>query len=105
MSLDRSKLLHVHDLGNGRFIAQCPACAELGGDSQGQHLKVDSLGRFCCVINAGKDGELHRKRIFALAGIRSLPKPWSPQPFQAPISIPVSVLQALSLPFNSDNPY
>ena len=105
MSLDRSKLHHVRDLGNGGFVAQCPACAEAGGDKQAQHLKVDAAGRFCCVVNAGKDGEQHRKRIFALAGVRPQPKPWSPKAFQLPQTTAVSVRDALSLPLNAANPY
>jgi hypothetical protein len=80
MSLDRAKLHHVHDLASGAFIAQCPACAEVGGDSLGQHLKVDAAGRFCCVVNSGKDGEAHRKRIFALAGEPFKPTEWLPRP-------------------------
>ena len=98
MSLDRSKLQHVRDLGNGGYVAQCPACAEVGGDKQGQHLKVDAAGRFCCVINAGKDGDAHRKRIFALAGEPLKPKDWTPRPQAVVRRQAVSIKSALFQP-------
>jgi|GEM_PF-1239311 len=74
MSLDLSKLENVRELSNGKVEARCPACAEAGLDRQGNHLRIDSDGRFCCVVNAGKEGALHRQRIFALVGKPSLPK-------------------------------
>jgi hypothetical protein len=50
----------------GRIIAQCPACAELGGDSSGEHLAVFPDGRFACAANAGDHA--HRQRIFEMIG-------------------------------------
>ena len=66
MSLDRTKLQKVRELGNGGWQAQCPACAESGQDRKGEHLRISSEGKFGCCVFAG-DHE-HRKRIFALAG-------------------------------------
>ena len=66
MSLDRSKLQMVHELGNGGWQARCPACAESGQDRKGQHLRISPEGKFgCCVFPGDRE---HRKRIFALAG-------------------------------------
>jgi hypothetical protein len=66
MSLDVSKLQKVVELGEGVKRARCPACAEIGSDRTGQHLRIDSDGRFgCCVFPGDRE---HRKRIFALAG-------------------------------------
>lgn len=68
MSLDVAKLEKVRELSGGIMQARCPACAEGGNDRSGEHLRVYPDGRFgCCVYP--KDGE-HRKRIWALAGVR-----------------------------------
>lgn len=68
MSLDLDKLERSIELGNGIWQARCPACAESGGDSKGEHLRVYPDGRFgCCVFPGDRE---HRKRIFALAGKR-----------------------------------
>lgn len=66
MSLDRSKLQMVRELGNGGWQARCPACGESGQDRKGEHLRISPEGKFGCCVFAG-DRE-HRKRIFALAG-------------------------------------
>lgn len=66
MSLDVGKLEKVRELAGGIVQAQCPACAEGGGDRKGEHLRIYPDGRYGCCVHP-KDGE-HRKRIFALAG-------------------------------------
>ena len=68
MSLDAGKLERVRELAGGVVQARCPACAEGGGDRKGEHLRVYPDGRYGCCVHP-KDGE-HRKRIFALAGVR-----------------------------------
>jgi hypothetical protein len=69
MSLDRSKLEKVRDLGNGGYRARCPACAEGGQDRKGEHLRISPEGKFgCCVFPGDND---HRRKIFALAGDHS----------------------------------
>jgi hypothetical protein len=68
MSLDAAKLEKVRELPGGIVQARCPACAEGGHDRTGEHLRIYPDGRFgCCVHPKDKD---HRKRIFALAGVR-----------------------------------
>src|SRR5437762_6800777 len=66
MSLDRSKLQRLRELGNGSSQAQCPACGEGGQDRKGEHLRISPEGKFGCCVFPG-DAE-HRRRIFALAG-------------------------------------
>jgi hypothetical protein len=68
MSLDVAKLEKVRELAGGVVQAQCPACAEGGGDRKGEHLRIYPDGRYGCCVHP-KDGE-HRKKIFALAGVR-----------------------------------
>jgi hypothetical protein len=76
MSLDVAKLEKARELAGGIVQARCPACAEGGGDRKGEHLRVYPDGRYGCCVHP-KDGE-HRKRIFALAGVRGkLPFPSS----------------------------
>ena len=62
-------LLHKPRMQGGKTIAQCPACAETGNDSTGNHLFINSDGKFGCCLYAGADGDDHRKRIFELVGI------------------------------------
>jgi hypothetical protein len=69
MSLDINKLELVKHT-SGKIIAQCPACANEGQDQTGNHLFIDSEGRFGCVVYPGKTGDQHRKKIFELVGIR-----------------------------------
>src|SRR5262249_17398580 len=69
MSLDRTRLQKVRDLANGSQQAQCPACAEVGQDRKGEHLRNSQEGKFgCCVFPGDRK---HRSRIFALAGEHS----------------------------------
>ena len=68
MSLDVAKLEMVRRLEGGIVRARCPACAEVGQDRAGNHLRILADGRFgCCVHPKDRD---HRKRIFALAGCK-----------------------------------
>ncbi len=59
-----------------KVVAQCPACAEAGGDTKGVHLVVYPDGKFGCTANP-KD-KAHRRRIAELAGdpVRQV-KPWT----------------------------
>lgn len=60
-----------------RLVGQCPACAEDGGDSLGNHLVVFPDGRFGCVKHQGDEGREHRSRIarfLNLKGGLKLPK-------------------------------
>jgi hypothetical protein len=68
MSLNVAKLEKVRELAGGIVQARCPACAEGGNDRSGEHLRIYPDGRFGCCVHP-KDGE-HRKRIFALVGVR-----------------------------------
>jgi hypothetical protein len=68
MSLDVAKLEKVRELGGGIVQARCPACAEGGNDRSGEHLRIYPDGKFGCCVHP-KDGD-HRKRIWALVGIR-----------------------------------
>ncbi len=68
MSLDVGKLGKIRELAGGIVQARCPACAEGGHDRTGEHLRIYPDGRFGCCVHP-KDGE-HRKRIFALVGLR-----------------------------------
>ena len=55
-----------------RIQARCPACAESGGDTKGEHLVVYPNGSFGCCIYPGD--KQHRRQIFALVGKkRSIP--------------------------------
>jgi len=68
MSLDVAKLEKVRELAGGLVQARCPACAEGGNDRTGEHLRIYPDGKFGCCVHP-KDSE-HRKRIWALAGVR-----------------------------------
>jgi hypothetical protein len=68
MSLDVAKLEKVRELAGGMVQARCPACAEGGNDRSGEHLRIYPDGKFGCCVHP-KDGD-HRKRIWALAGVR-----------------------------------
>ncbi len=69
MSINIEKLDNVKCRGN-RVIARCPACEEQGHDNKGNHLSVDDKGRFSCVAYPASTGNEHRKRIFALVGVK-----------------------------------
>jgi len=75
MSLEVAKLKRVRELAGGIMQARCPACAEGGHDGRGEHLRIYPDGRFGCCVHP-KDKE-HRKRIFALAGVKGR-LPFSP---------------------------
>jgi hypothetical protein len=68
MSLDIKKLENVQTKTNGKIIARCPACAVSGGDEKGEHLFVNTDGRFGCVVHQGN--KAHNKTIFALVGVK-----------------------------------
>lgn len=70
MSLDLTRLENARERG-GKTTARCPACAEAGNDTKGEHLVIMPDGRFGCVAHPGAAGKVHRQRIFALAGVRS----------------------------------
>ena len=72
MGLDLFKLEKVKRQG-ARAIARCPACAEAGGDSKGEHLFINDRGQFGCVLYPGVNGRTHRQRIFELVGVRDIP--------------------------------
>jgi len=76
MSLDIKKLENVQQHGT-KVIARCPACAQDGADTTGEHLVVYPDGKFGCVAYP-KDKE-HNKAIMRLAGVRGLSHP---PPFQ-----------------------
>ena len=40
---------------DGKFEAQCPACATAGADSTGNHLVVYPNGKYGCVANPGEE--------------------------------------------------
>jgi hypothetical protein len=67
--LDETRLENVVRHGE-RIEARCPACAEAGHDKSGNHLTVYPSGAFACVQFPKDQGKEHRKRIFALAGVR-----------------------------------
>ena len=73
MSLDISKLENARTRGD-KTTARCPACAEAGHDQKGEHLVINSDGRFGCVVYPGDsaDAKKHRKRVFALCGDREI---------------------------------
>jgi len=66
MGLQIDLLEKARTTGGGRIQARCPACAEEGGDTKGEHLIIYPDGRFGCCVHPGD--KQHRKRIFALAG-------------------------------------
>jgi hypothetical protein len=68
-ALNIGELKCVRTFG-GKTTAQCPACAEQGKDKSGEHLFINSDGKFGCVLFPRAEGEAHRKRIFELAGKR-----------------------------------
>jgi len=65
--IDISRLQKVKR-SNGKIIAQCPACAEEGGDKRGSHLVIyqEGRGKFSC-IKYRRDNT-HNSRIWELAG-------------------------------------
>lgn len=65
--LNHDQLTNLRMRGE-KLIAQCPACAENGGDRGQDHLFIAEDERFGCVANPGDHD--HRRRIFALVGVR-----------------------------------
>jgi len=96
MSLDLSKLQNVRERAGG-WQARCPACAEAGLDKQGVHLLIYKDGRFGCVVQQAKSGAEHRKRIFALAGLRDKPREFTVRVPVAKVSRGVSVKDFLNV--------
>ena len=69
-------ILNIEKLENikyrdSRLIARCPACTEQGNDNKGNHLVIYGQGQFSCIRYPGNAGVDHRKRIFALIGIKT----------------------------------
>ncbi len=92
MSLDVRLLEKVRDLVNGLMQARCPACAEGGGDRAAEHLRIYPDGRFGCCVHP-KDRE-HRKRIFALAGDKSIRRFKVKVASRKPVAKPASSVNA-----------
>jgi putative DNA primase/helicase len=96
MKLNLSKLENLK-ISGGRITARCPACAETGLDTSGNHLFINtSDGRFGCVMYQSIDGTDHRKRIFEMVGESedkqtTDPALWTAC-FSAPPSAPFPVL-------------
>ena len=61
-TLDLEKLDNVVER-SGKIIARCPACAERGRDSQGNHLVIFDNGAYSCIVGDAN----HRKEIYRLA--------------------------------------
>ena len=55
-TLDLDKLENVIER-SGKIIARCPACAERGRDSQGNHLVIFDNGAYSCIVGDAN----HRK--------------------------------------------
>ena len=70
MTLDITKLENVN-CQQDKILARCPACSEIGQDKKGEHLFIDEEGRFGCIVYPDETGKEHRKRIFALAGMKT----------------------------------
>jgi hypothetical protein len=81
MSLDQTKLENLKDKGDKK-TAQCPACAEVGADSKGDHLAIFPDGKYCCV--AHPDDRAHSKKIYKLVGLSDS----EPGPILIPIRRP-----------------
>lgn len=73
MALNIKKLENVK-FQQGKIIAQCPACAEMGQDNKGEHLFINDEDKFGCVVYPDESGVEHRKRIFALVGTKETSK-------------------------------
>jgi hypothetical protein len=61
-TLDLDKLDNVVER-SGKIIARCPACAQRGRDSQGNHLVIFDNGAYSCIVGDSN----HRKEIYKLA--------------------------------------
>ena len=91
MSLDITKLKNVVVRDNGEIVAQCPACAAVGGDTKGEHLIIFSDGRYGCVANQG-DKE-HSAEIYRLAALSTEEGPQPPRQIQIrSVKVPPSAI-------------
>jgi len=61
-TLDLEKLDNVVER-SGKIVARCPACAQRGRDSQGNHLVIFDNGAYSCIVGDAN----HRKEIYKLA--------------------------------------
>ena len=73
ISLDTARLENVKHLDGGAIRAACPACRKAGSDKSGEHLLIQTGGKYGCAANPN-DRE-HRQEIFRLAGIKTAPRP------------------------------
>lgn len=94
MSLNLTKLENIRKLASGMIQARCPACAEVGQDRKGEHLRILPDGRFGCCVHP-KDGD-HRKRIWAQAGCK-LHLPSSPGTFAMRANVSSVLIEARSV--------
>jgi hypothetical protein len=69
MPIDISKLENVKKGIDGKIVSRCPACAEHGKDTTGNHLVMYPDGKYGCVAYPGDRD--HRQAIFALCGVAS----------------------------------
>jgi hypothetical protein len=102
MALDLEKLENVKERG-GKTVARCPACAEGGADSAGDHLVIMPDGKWGCIAHPGEHGKEHRRRIAELAGdnANATPRPTlTPRP--APRCVSKRPLPALRQPTAGD---
>jgi hypothetical protein len=61
------KLDGPHPANTGwKWIGRCPACAEAGNDTQGNHLTVFDGGQFACIRFPGDSGTDHRRKMAEL---------------------------------------
>jgi hypothetical protein len=67
-TIDLPRLEKLRRLANGDVISACPACREIGKDSQGDNLRVFVSGAFHCI--AFQNDKEHNSRIFSLVGIK-----------------------------------
>jgi hypothetical protein len=65
--IDVSRIEKGRKFGDS-WVGRCPACAEAGLDKTGNHLRVWQDGKYACVVHPGKEGNQHRRRIWALLG-------------------------------------
>ena len=95
--LDLSKLENVRQR-SGKVEARCPACAQMGADTSGNHLYIGVDGRFGCIVNQGPDGEAHRKEVWRLTGSADAaqPKPIPAKRKAARVMAPLPALRPLT---------
>ena len=72
MSTALPRLENLKRRGDG-YESACPACREIGRDKTGAHLRIFGDEKFGCA--AFPNDPEHRKRIFALAGLKLDAKP------------------------------